>query len=105
VATPHRIDTHSHIVPPDYAAWLKRRSADAAEKLLPRFVCDRGGSLDLLAVFWRTGLLDDLRSNLVRIHNRVLVGERNWLRQQARRYPRDTMDSAHSARSNDEHES
>jgi len=32
---PFRIDTHTHILPPDYAAWLKRRSADAGGLPIP----------------------------------------------------------------------
>jgi len=35
MAAPHRIDTHTHILPPDYAAWLKRKSADAGGLPIP----------------------------------------------------------------------
>ena len=31
----HRIDTHTHILPPDYAAWLKRRDVDAGGLPIP----------------------------------------------------------------------
>ena len=40
MATPHRIDTHTHIVPPDYAALLKRRSADAGGLPIPDWSVD-----------------------------------------------------------------
>ncbi len=40
MATRHRIDTHTHIVPPDYAAWLKRRSADAGGLPIPDWSVD-----------------------------------------------------------------
>ncbi len=40
MATPHRIDTHTHIVPPDYAAFLKRRSADAGGLPIPEWSVD-----------------------------------------------------------------
>jgi 6-methylsalicylate decarboxylase len=35
MATPYRIDTHTHILPPDYAAWLKRRAEDAGGLPIP----------------------------------------------------------------------
>ncbi len=40
MATPHRIDTHPHILPPDYAAWLKRKSADAGGLPIPDWSVD-----------------------------------------------------------------
>ena len=40
MATPHRIDTHTHIVPPDYAAFLKRRNADAGGLPIPEWSVD-----------------------------------------------------------------
>ncbi len=40
MATPHRIDTHTHILPPDYAVWLKRKSADAGGLPIPDWSVD-----------------------------------------------------------------
>jgi predicted TIM-barrel fold metal-dependent hydrolase len=40
VAAPHRIDTHTHILPPDYSAWLKRHSADAGGLPIPDWSAD-----------------------------------------------------------------
>jgi predicted TIM-barrel fold metal-dependent hydrolase len=40
VTAPNRIDTHSHIVPPDYGAWLRRRGADAGGLLIPDWSVD-----------------------------------------------------------------
>jgi len=33
--TAHRIDTHTHILPPDYAQWLRARNADAGGLPIP----------------------------------------------------------------------
>jgi predicted TIM-barrel fold metal-dependent hydrolase len=32
---PRRIDTHHHVVPPDYAAWLRRRGVEAGGLPIP----------------------------------------------------------------------
>lgn len=35
MTAPHRVDTHTHIVPPDYGAWLRRRGAAAGGLPIP----------------------------------------------------------------------
>ncbi len=37
---PGRVDTHHHVVPPAYAAWLKRRTADAGGMPIPEWSID-----------------------------------------------------------------
>lgn len=38
--TPHRIDTHQHIVPPDYAGWLARKGLNAGGRAIPPWTED-----------------------------------------------------------------
>jgi predicted TIM-barrel fold metal-dependent hydrolase len=40
MATPGRIDTHHHIVPPSYAAWLKRKGMEAGGLPIPEWSAD-----------------------------------------------------------------
>ena len=40
MTAPHRIDTHTHIVPPDYGAWLRRRGAEAGGLPIPDWGVD-----------------------------------------------------------------
>jgi predicted TIM-barrel fold metal-dependent hydrolase len=40
MTAPHRIDTHTHIVPPDYGAWLRRRGVEAGGLPIPDWSVD-----------------------------------------------------------------
>jgi len=37
MTTPHRIDTHQHIVPPHYAAWLAQKGLNAGGRAIPEW--------------------------------------------------------------------
>jgi 6-methylsalicylate decarboxylase len=46
MTSPDRIDTHHHIVPPDYAAWLSRKGVDAGGREIPFW--SRDSALELM---------------------------------------------------------
>ena len=40
MTTPHRIDTHQHIIPPHYAAWLAKHGLNAGGRAIPEWSVD-----------------------------------------------------------------
>lgn len=40
MTAPHRIDTHQHIVPPHYAAWLAKHGLNAGGRAIPEWSAD-----------------------------------------------------------------